>query len=124
MPPRPTGYALAVSMSAYPLERKRLINLAASSTVVILASGDKCDPTEAVPRTILKGGLHDTVCTKGEVILSALSKVLARDRLGVTVTSVASVSSDCWELKECAEREEVAEFISKESRCALWTSRF
>ena len=86
------------------------MNLEASSTVVILASGDKCEPTEAVPRMILRGGLQVTVCTRGDVILSALSNVLARDLLvGVTVRSVASVSSEGWELKECADREDVAE---------------
>lgn len=101
------------------------MNLEASSTVVILARGDRCEPTEAVPSTIRKGGLHGSVCTKGDVILSALSNVLARDRVGVTVRSVASVSSDCCDEKECAEREDVAELSSWESRicCARCMSR-
>jgi len=80
-------------------------NFEASSTVVIFASGDKCDPTDAVPRTTLKGGLQGTDRCIGEgwcsVVSYVLANVLDRDRaVGVTVRSVTSVSSEAVEPKE------------------------
>lgn len=52
---------------------------------------------------------------------SALSNVLARERLGVTVRSVASVSSDWFEPNEYADLVDVAELSSAEIRfCWAW----
>ncbi len=80
-------------------------NFEASSTVVIFASGDRCDPTDAVPRTTLKGGLQGTDRCIGDarcsVLSSVLSNVFDRDRaVGVAVRSVPSVSSEAVEPKE------------------------
>ena len=104
-------------------------NLEASSTVVIFASGDKCDPTDAVPRTTLRGGLHGTAGWTGDIRCSSPSRaanVLDRDRaVGVTVTSVASVSSDRVEPKEYVERYEDAELgSSRDVRLGWFALRF
>lgn len=63
----------------------------ASSTVVIFASGERCDPTEAVPSTTRSGGLHGVCWIVEGVIVSCWDNVCARDLKGVRVISVASV---------------------------------
>lgn len=60
VPPLPTGYALAVSMSLYPLALNVEVNLDNDSIDVIFARGDFLEPTEAVPRMTRIGGLHVT----------------------------------------------------------------
>jgi hypothetical protein len=102
-----------------------LTNFEASSTVVIFASGDKCEPIDAVPRTTFKGGLQGTDGCIGDVSSSELSNVLAnvldRDRaVGVTVRSVTSVSSDALELKEYAECDDDAEFGTSRDCRLCW----
>lgn len=90
--------------------------------MVIFASGDRCDPTDAVPRTTLSGGLQGTDgCMAGKgrsASEKVLSNVLDRDRaMGVAVRSVASVSSEVVEAKEYAERDDDAELgTSRDAR--------
>ena len=93
--------------------------------MVIFASGDRCDPTEAVPRMTLKGGLQGSDRSMGEarcsVLESVLSKVFDRDRaVGVTVRSVTSVSSEAVEPNEYAERDEEAELGTSRDDRLYW----
>ncbi len=91
--------------------------------VVIFASGDRCEPTEAVPSTTFKGGFDGRCCMEDGTTVWVLESVLARERKGVRVMSVASVPLemvDRREPKEWFECDEEADDTSSEgSRLCL-----
>lgn len=92
--------------------------------MVILASGDKWEPTEAVPSTTRRGGLQGTCCDADGTTVSVWYNVPVLEPRGVRVISVASVPFETVDLldpNDLVECEEAADEISSDGsrRCVL-----
>ena len=83
--------------------------------MVIFASGDRWDPTDAVPSTTRRGGLHGTCWLADGTTVSVWYRVPALDRSGVRVMSVASVPFETVDLLEPNERVECDEAADETS---------